>query len=92
MSKTSKKPVDKVVKPEANTEAGKIWEEIKDKQIDIFALPNQVVSQYCKPIAIEPTKLYVIPSAPSVLPALETAVGKKYAVTLSEKFLIVARA
>jgi hypothetical protein len=92
MSKAVKKLSNKTIKPEAATEAGKIWQEIKDKKIEMFALPDQVVEKYCNPISIEPSKLYVIPSAPSVLPALEVALGSKYTVTLAEKYLIVARA
>ena len=92
MSKAAKKTSDKTIKLEPATEAGKIWNEIKNKKIEMFALPDQIVEKYCHLISIEPSKLYVIPSAPSVLPALETALGSKYTVSLAEKYLIVARA
>lgn len=72
-------------------EADKIWSEIKDKKIDMFSLPNQIVSQYCKPILIEPSKLYLIASATSVLPALEFALGNDYVVDRMERFITVVR-
>lgn len=73
------------------TEADKIWLEIKNKKIDMFSLPSQVVSQYCKPAPIEPSKLYLIPSATSVLPALELALGESYVVDRIERFITVTR-
>jgi hypothetical protein len=79
------------VKPEPKTEADKIWHEIKEKPIEMFALPNQTVAHYCRPLTIEPTRLYVIPTAASVLPALELALGNKYTVELADKYLIVGR-
>lgn len=74
------------------TEAGNIWNEIKDRNIEMFALPNQVVSMHVHPINIEPSKLYLTLNSTSVLPSLETAIGKKYTVELADKFVIVARA
>lgn len=89
---TEKASSEKSVKPEAvKTEAEKIWHEIKEKSIDMFALPNQTVQKYCKAVPIEPTKLYVIPSAASVLPALETALGNKYVVEVVDKYFVVSR-
>ena len=75
----------------AQTEADKIWLEIKNKKIDMFSLPSQVVSQYCRPASIDPSKLYLIPSATSVLPALESALGEAYVVDRMERFITVAR-
>lgn len=76
---------------EPKTEADKIWNEIKDKKIEIFSLPSQIVSQYCKPSPVEPSKLYLIVSASSVLPALETALGPAYVLDRMERFITVAR-
>lgn len=74
------------------TESGKIWSEIKDKSIEMFALPNQKVHQYCQPKPVDPDKLYLVSTATSVLPALELAIGKDYAVELANRFIIVTRA
>jgi hypothetical protein len=75
-----------------DTVAGDIWNEIKDKNIEMFALPDQTVSMHCRPVPIEPTKLYLTASSTSVLPSLETAVGKKYVVELVDRFITVSRA
>lgn len=72
------------------TPAAEIWNDIKDKPIDMFALPNQLVNMYCKPVDIEPSKCYLKINASSVLPALELAVGPKYSVERSTHFVIVS--
>jgi hypothetical protein len=73
------------------TEAGAIWKEIKDKTIEIFALPDQKISQYATPSPVEPSKLYLLTRASSALPAIETAVGKNYLVELADKYVVVSR-
>lgn len=73
------------------TEAGKIWSEIKEKNINMFSLPNQTVSQYCQPKVVEPSKLYLIISVSAALPALEAAIGNKYSVELVNKYIVVSR-
>ena len=73
------------------TEAGKIWSEIKDKNIDMFALPNQKIHQYAQPRLIEPDKLYLLTTATSVLPALELSLGNNYYVEMSGRFVVVSR-
>lgn len=73
------------------TEAGKIWSEIKDREINMFALPNQKVNSYCKPVFVEPTKLYLLTTASSVLPALEETLNKEFVVELVDKYTVVSR-
>ena len=86
--KNNEKDQEKAVK----TESDKIWSEIKNKKIEMFALPNQVISNYCRPVSIEPTRLYVIPTAASVLPALEIALGDKFTIEPADKYFIIGRA
>jgi len=74
-----------------STEAGAIWDEIKDKGIAMFALPNQKVYMHVHPVNIEPTKLYLLLNSSSVLPSLETAIGKDYVVELINKYVSVSR-
>ena len=88
MQKKSEKKEEAVV---TETEASKIWNEIKDKDILMFALPGQKVSHYCTPVVVEPTKLYLLVTATSVTPALETAIGNKYSVDLVNKYTVVSR-
>jgi hypothetical protein len=80
-----------IKKTEENTEANIIWNEIKDKAIEMFALPEQKISQYAAPVSVEPSKLYLLTRASSVLPAIEAAVGKNYTVELVDKYTVVAR-
>lgn len=74
------------------TVAGEIWNEIKDKTIEMFALPDQVVSMHCHPVPVEPSRLFLLANSTAVLPSLEAAIGKKYAVELAGQFITVARA
>jgi hypothetical protein len=74
------------------TTAEKIWEEIQDKNIEMFALPAQKVNQYCKPVTIEPSKCYLLTTATSVLPALEVALGSSYVVERVHQWVVVSRA
>ena len=73
------------------SEADKIWSEIKNKEILMFALPSQTVANYCTPATVEPSKLYLLATAGSVLPALELAIGSEYKVNVVTKYLTVER-
>jgi len=75
----------------AGTEAGKIWDEIKDRPVEMFALPDQKIFQYASPALVEPSKLYLVARASSALPAIETAVGKNYTVELVDRYVVVSR-
>lgn len=77
-------------KTESKTVAEKIWDEIKDLEIEMFALPNQQVHHYCKPVSIDPSKLFLTFTVGSVLPSLEAAVSPKYSVEKQDKFLVVS--
>jgi len=71
--------------------AEKIWEEIKDKNIEMFSLPPQKINAQCSPVNIEPNKLYLKYKASSTIAALETALGEKYKVELAGQFITVAK-
>lgn len=85
------------------TPAEQIWAEIKDKEILMFSLPGQVVSNYCQPVFIDPTRCFLVSKASSVLPGLEEAlrpkkdprtgelVGHEYELTAADKYIIVSR-
>lgn len=75
-----------------NTEASKIWSEIKDREIEIFALPFQKVFGHCYPVNIEPSKLYLTIRSSAVLPALEASCGPNYSVNMTDRFVIISRA
>lgn len=73
------------------TVAEEIWNEIKDKEIHMFALPNQRISDYCQPFPIEPSRCFLFFKASAVLPALETAIGKNYECEAVDKYIVVKR-
>jgi len=73
------------------TEAGAIWNEIKDKDLEMFALPEQKIHQHAAPTVVEPSKLYLLTKASAALPAIETAVGKKYNVERVDRYVVVSR-
>jgi hypothetical protein len=74
------------------TESDKIWHEIKDKPIDMYSLPDQVVSDHCTPLPVDPNKLYLTLKSAAALPALEIALGVKFTFELAEKYVIIKRA
>ena len=76
---------------DTKSEADLIWEEIKDKKIQVFSLPEQTVSAYCTPTSIEPSKLYLLSNASSLLPVLETALDGSFSVDRFERFITVSR-
>jgi hypothetical protein len=87
--KKLEKPESAEKKAVVKTAADKIWDEIKDLNIEMFALPDQRVHHYCKPVSIDPSKLFLITSAGSVLPSLEASIAPKYVVEKQDRFLIV---
>jgi hypothetical protein len=70
-TKTNNKPVQK-----EETQADKIWNMIKDLNVDIFALEDQKVNQYCEKFDVEDSTVYVRLKSTAVLPALEEAIKK----------------
>jgi hypothetical protein len=99
---TTNKEVEEVVEETApvaahkstpvKTEAQKIWDEIQNLPILMFGLPDQTVAMHCSPMAVEPSKLYLITRSSATLPSLESSIGKGFTVELADKFVIVARA
>jgi len=73
------------------TVAEKIWEEIKDISLPMFALPNQTVERYCTPITVQPDKLYLTSTVGSILPTLEDALGNKYNIELVQKYITISK-
>jgi hypothetical protein len=86
-----KKQAAKETKQSDLTVAQQIWEDIKDKQINMFALPGQTVSQYCEPVLIEPSKCYLSAKVSAVLPALEEALKGLYLVERIDRFVVVEK-
>lgn len=95
-NKTGEKPAQSVSAPEPVahaqlSEAEKIWTEIKDRNIEMFALPNQKVKDHCVPVYIEPSRLYLRTKSSAVLPSLEFSCGRDFMVELVDKYVSVSR-
>jgi len=75
------------------TEADKIWEEIKDRPIDIFGLTNKKVSDYIVKIGIPDESLHVKLLVGAAIVGLEQSLGSDYDIELAEQqYLIISRA
>jgi len=77
--------------PAPKTEADKMWDEIKDLPIEMFALPNQTVAQHCSPVPVDPAKLYLVMRSTAVLPSLEVSIQKGFNVEMADRFAVVTR-
>lgn len=82
-------PVAPAVPSLSNAE--KIWSEIKDKEIFMFALPGKKVSDFCQPVMIDPSRCFLIFRASSVLPSLEEVIGKEYVCEAVDKYIVITR-
>jgi hypothetical protein len=75
---------------ELDGESLKIWNEIKNVQLDLFSLPDQTVAKYCNPLPIDPNSLYVTITATAVLPALDIALTN-FNVEAVGKWIVISR-
>jgi hypothetical protein len=73
------------------TVAEQVWNEIKDKQVLMFALPNQKISDYCQPVPIDPARCFLIHRTGALIPALEESIGPNYQCESIEKYIVVSR-
>lgn len=77
--------------PPVKTEAEKMWDEIKNRPIEMFGLPDQYVFQHATFVAVEPTALYVTIRSSATLPSLEAAIKGDFTVELADKFVVIRR-
>lgn len=82
---------EKANTPPVLTEAEKIWNEIKDKEINMFSLPYRKVSDFCQPSLVDPSRCFLLFRASAVLPSLEATLGDAFECTAADKYIIVAR-
>jgi hypothetical protein len=79
---------DEVKKPTVSQE---IWSVIKNVKIPIFGLSNQLVSDHCEPIELDPSKCYLKIKASSVIPLLEETFKDQFNFEAAFKYLIVSK-
>lgn len=53
-----------------------IWNRIKDLQLDLFGLPDQIIKNNVTRVNVADDKLYLTLKSPAVLPAIEEALVK----------------
>jgi len=85
MTKEDKNTTEKM------TVAEQIWQEIKDRHINLFSLPGQTIERHCTPVKVDPSKLYLTSNVPAILPALEVALGSVYSVERVNKYITVSK-
>lgn len=76
---------------EVSSAADEIWNDIKNLDINMFALPNQKVNDYCVPIMVEPSKLYLKVKTSSFIRILEDTISNKYNVVFDSAYLTVSK-
>lgn len=72
------------------TESDRVWDTLKDLSIEIFALPNQPLTQFCKRVQVEPSKCYLTTTVPSLISTLETVLGPRFTVDKLDKYITVS--
>ncbi len=72
-------------------ESEKIWGEISNLPIQVFALAGQKVEQHVTKLLVPGKVLFLKLRATSVLPALEEAIGNKYTVEVADGYICVKR-
>jgi hypothetical protein len=70
------------VKKEIKSEGDVIWNEIKGKKIEIFALPNITVDKYFSKKASLPNKLILSYTVGAAIPSLEECLKGKFDIEL----------
>lgn len=73
------------------TESSKIWNEIKNKPLNMFALQGMTVGKYCKPKELDPNRCFLQYTATAAIPAVEEAVKDKYDFEVAGQYIIVSR-
>jgi hypothetical protein len=82
------------------TASTKLWNKIKDAPIDIFGLPNQLISQWVqreeKLEQAEPGAIFLQLKTGAVLPALEQALysvrlgkSERFSITQVDKYTVI---
>lgn len=87
--------VAKNVKTEdaAESQSLKIWNQIKDIDLELFALPGQTVEKHASPVLdMSKTELHLLLKTSAALPVLEEVVRKfGLVVDRKEKFVVVKK-
>ncbi len=72
------------------TQCVKIWNYLKNKDIDLFAIKKKV-SDYCEMVEIDPNKCHLVSKASAVYPVLEDNFGHIYNFSKIDKYIVVEK-
>lgn len=82
----------KIEKKADVNESDKIWSEIKDLPIDMFALPDQRVKNHVQRVKVTPTEVHLKLKSSSVVASLEAVLCRQFDLEISDGYVIVRRA
>lgn len=91
MTKNKKEDASAEVVKKTVLDGENIWNEIKLVQLDMFALPNQFLQNFCTLVSATSDSALLKFSAAAVLPAMEARLNQRYTIELADKYLIVKR-
>lgn len=82
----------KTVKNSSKTKADIIWDEIKDIEINIYALNNQTIEDHVVRKSIPGNVVFLHPKSPAIISILEEAIGDQFVVSVTNGgFITVER-
>lgn len=79
-----------------------IWNDIKDKEVEYYTLPNMTIEGVCFPCNVDPDCLFVTLKGPAAIVSIEGALGKllvkgwsgekvtKYIIEARDKFVVIS--
>ena len=73
------------------TTSESIWNDLKDRTFQIFALKDQPVDKFCTYLNMDTERCFISCKSSAVLPALEGWFGDKFTFELYDKYVIVSR-
>lgn len=86
----------KVEKKEEASESDKMWAEIKELPIEMFALPDQRVKHHAQRVKVTPNEVHLKLKSTAVVASLEFALAasrvRRYTVEVAEGYVIVRSA
>ena len=83
-------PKEMVKEAEKKTNAEIIWDDIKNRNINMFSMICKV-SSYCNSIPLDPTRCFLTLKVSSVLASLEDELGKEYDFELIDKYVAISK-
>ena len=74
-----------------DTVAGQLWQQVKGLDLNLFSLPDQLVSKYFHPLFVEADKVYLTTTVSAAVAALEEVLPKDLEITSVVKYFILAK-